>query len=101
MPAAHADVVLRLSGLSKAYGDLLAVDDLSFDVLRGEVAGFPVGTGAEVCADTSVAVTEFDDTDTPDPGEGFYYLIRGLNTCGVSGYGTDSSDVERTSTACP
>jgi agmatine deiminase len=75
--------------------------DTAYDVLRGEVAGFPVGTGAEVCADTSVAVTQYDETEDPDSGEGFYYLIRGVNTCGVGGYGTDSSGAERNSSACP
>jgi ABC-2 type transport system ATP-binding protein len=43
----NSNVVLRLSGLRKAYGDLVAVDDLSLDVLRGEVFGFlgPNGAG--------------------------------------------------------
>ena len=41
------DVALSLRGLSKAFGDLLAVKDLSLDVLRGEVFGFlgPNGAG--------------------------------------------------------
>jgi ABC-2 type transport system ATP-binding protein len=47
MPAAHPDVVLRLRGLQKSYGDLHAVDDLSLDVFRGEIFGFlgPNGAG--------------------------------------------------------
>ena len=49
MPVAAAvqDVVLRASGLTKRYGDLVAVDDLSFEVRRGEIVGFlgPNGAG--------------------------------------------------------
>jgi len=41
------DVVLRVNGLTKRYGDLVAVDGLSFSVHRGEVLGFlgPNGAG--------------------------------------------------------
>jgi ABC-2 type transport system ATP-binding protein len=40
-------VALRASALTKRYGDLLAVDALSFDVVRGEILGFlgPNGAG--------------------------------------------------------
>jgi ABC-2 type transport system ATP-binding protein len=40
-------VVLSLRGLRKAYGEVVAVQDLSLDVLRGEVFGFlgPNGAG--------------------------------------------------------
>jgi len=39
--------VIQVRGLSKRYGDTLAVDDLSFDVLPGKVTGFlgPNGAG--------------------------------------------------------
>jgi len=42
-----SEVVLKAEGLSKHYGDLLAVDDLSIEVHRGEVFGFlgPNGAG--------------------------------------------------------
>jgi len=47
MHAAAPDVVLSLKGLSKSYGDLVAVKDLSLDVYHGEVFGFlgPNGAG--------------------------------------------------------
>ncbi len=42
-----SEVVLKAEGLTKRYGDLLAVDDLSIEVHRGEVFGFlgPNGAG--------------------------------------------------------
>jgi ABC-2 type transport system ATP-binding protein len=42
-----ADIVLRVDGLTKRYGDITAVDDLSLAVRRGEILGFlgPNGAG--------------------------------------------------------
>ena len=39
--------MITVEGVTKRYGDVLAVDDLSFDVARGEVVGFlgPNGAG--------------------------------------------------------
>ncbi|MEW6367803.1 MAG: ABC transporter ATP-binding protein [Acidobacteriota bacterium] len=44
---AGSDVAVSLRGLTKSYGGLVAVNDLSLDVLRGEVFGFlgPNGAG--------------------------------------------------------
>jgi len=42
----------------------------------------------------------FEDTTAP-PSSGFYYLVRGVNVCGVGSYGADSAGAERTSPACP
>jgi ABC-2 type transport system ATP-binding protein len=42
-----SNVVLKTEGLTKRYGDLVAVDDLSLEVYKGEVFGFlgPNGAG--------------------------------------------------------
>jgi ABC-2 type transport system ATP-binding protein len=47
MHAAHSNIVLSLRRLKKSYGDLLAVNDLSFNVFQGEVFGLlgPNGAG--------------------------------------------------------
>ncbi len=43
----HMDCVIRATGLTKRYGDLTAVDDVSFEVERGEIFGLlgPNGAG--------------------------------------------------------
>jgi ABC-2 type transport system ATP-binding protein len=47
MHTEQSSVILSLRGLTKSYGDLLAVNDLSLDVFRGEIFGFlgPNGAG--------------------------------------------------------
>lgn len=73
-----------------------------YDVLRGALDEFPVGTGAsEFCV--AVAITEpmTSDSDVPAGGEGFWYLVRSRNLCGVGSYGFRSNGAERMSSACP
>ncbi|MDD3748757.1 MAG: ABC transporter ATP-binding protein [Candidatus Bipolaricaulis anaerobius] len=43
----NVDRVIQVEGLTKAYGDLLAVDQISFEVQEGEIFGFlgPNGAG--------------------------------------------------------
>lgn len=47
MQAADNDVILTVSSLTKSYGDLIAVRDLSLNIFRGEIFGFlgPNGAG--------------------------------------------------------
>jgi ABC-2 type transport system ATP-binding protein len=47
MNAGADDAVIRLKGLTKRYGELVAVDDIAFEVYRGEVFGIlgPNGAG--------------------------------------------------------
>lgn len=47
MQTNNSEIILRLSGLRKSYGDLVAVKDLSLDIFRGEIFGFlgPNGAG--------------------------------------------------------
>jgi hypothetical protein len=43
----ETDVAIRVEGLTKRYGDVAAVDELSFSVRRGSVTGF---LGPTTCA---------------------------------------------------
>ncbi len=73
-----------------------------YDVMRGSLGDFPVDGGPlETCVEPGSTDTGASDA-TPPTGKGFYYLVRGRNTCGIGTYGFASpSGVERISTACP
>ena len=64
MPAADSDPAISVAGLEKHYGDVRAVDGLSFDVARGEVFGLlgPNGAGKTTTVET------LEGYRTPDRG---------------------------------
>ncbi len=57
--------MIEVTGITKRYGDTLAVDDLSFDVKPGQVTGFlgPNGSGK------STTMRMIMGLDIPDAGE--------------------------------
>jgi ABC-2 type transport system ATP-binding protein len=57
-----ADAVIRVEGLRKVYGDLVAVDGISFDVGRGEVFGLlgPNGAGKTTTVEVLEGLREPD-----------------------------------------
>jgi ABC-2 type transport system ATP-binding protein len=75
--AGVSDAAIEVSGLCKRYGDVSAVDDLSFSVGRGEVVGFlgPNGAGKTTTmrmltgfvppTDGSVSIAGHDILDEP------------------------------------
>jgi hypothetical protein len=77
-----------------------------FDVLRGRVRTLPVGQGGgdEVCFATGITGLATTDAAEPEPGESFWYVIRGSNACGRGSYGNQvlgGVPVPRVSMACP
>ena len=72
-----------------------------YDVARGGFGGtFDPHAGDQVCfADLGSAT--IIDAETPSPGNGFWYLSRGKNACGVGTFGTQSDGAERHPTSCP
>ena len=66
---AEPRVNLRAVGLTKRYGDLVAVDDLSLDVLEGEVFGFlgPNGAGK------TTSISMMSGLLSADAGQTFVY----------------------------
>lgn len=61
--AAKNEVTLRVSGVSKRFGDFAAVEDLSFDVRAGRVFGFlgPNGAGKTTTIRMIVGITVPDE----------------------------------------
>ncbi len=59
----HADVSLRVSNITKRFGDFTAVEDLSFDVRSGRVFGFlgPNGAGKTTSIRMIVGITAPDE----------------------------------------
>jgi hypothetical protein len=85
----------------------LAAGATTSDVLRGSIAALPVGPGGddEACLGNALAVTSVTDPATAAAGSGFWYLVRGGNTCGNGPYGFEGRNgapwTPRSSTTCP
>ena len=54
--------LLQLEGLRRSYGPVVALDDLSFDVLSGQVVGFlgPNGAGKTTTMRAIFGLTDLD-----------------------------------------
>ena len=101
-------VRLTRSGLDTVISWNLAAGAASSDVLRGLVSALPVGPGGgdEICLAQDLAAATLTDSESPGLGAGFWYLVRGGNTCaGKGSYGFvvqgGAPTVERSSTTCP
>ncbi len=71
-------------------------------VLRGRLDGLPVSGGAgEACLSTGTTAVSLADPEVPPAGEGVWYIVRAVNSCGVGGYGAASTGQERSSSTCP
>ncbi len=71
------------------------------DLLRGDLGELPVGSGgAETCVALGITAATASDPEVPLLGKGFWYLVRGRNSCGVGSYGTDSAGIPRPGAAC-
>jgi hypothetical protein len=74
----------------------------TYDLVRGDLTALPVGTGpGELCTGAIPSATTLDAT-VPAEGAGFWYLVRGANTCAAPGtYGSASDGTPRVTAACP
>jgi hypothetical protein len=70
--------------------------------MRGMVSNLPVGPGGgdELCGDFG-GILGFYDPSVPPLGDSFWYLARGLNSCGSGTWGSQSNGMPRTTTTCP
>ena len=65
--------MIEVRGLTRRYGDLVALDDVSFDVQRGEIFGVPGPNGAG----KTTLVETLEGLNRPDGGTA---SVLGLNT---------------------
>jgi hypothetical protein len=71
-------------------------------VLRGLTQDLPVGSGSsETCLAQGLTGATLTDAEVPPLDAAFWYLVRGVNTCGHGSYGFASTGSERTSLSCP
>jgi hypothetical protein len=72
------------------------------DVTRGDIGSFPINAGAPgSCLVSNVAGNSTTDSATPSMDHGFWYLVRGRNSCGAGTYGFATGGSERIPAACP
>jgi ABC-2 type transport system ATP-binding protein len=79
MPDGHdSDVSLRVSGVTKRFGDFIAVEDLSFDVRAGRVFGFlgPNGAGKTTTIRMIVGITAPDEGSIELFGEHMSHVLQ-------------------------
>ena len=110
-PPAEVDagVRLRRNGLGAEISWHLAAGATASSILRGDVSALPVGPGGadETCLVDSVPANTltWPDNENPEPGAGFWYLVRGENAYGHGPYGFEAYDgiptVPRVSATCP
>jgi hypothetical protein len=103
VPGEVAD--LRFAGETVLIWNPMAADFGSgtvYDVIRGDLAALRDGdpVAAAACVGT-VSTAVFEDTASPDPCSGDYYLAAARNGCGAGGFGADSAGTPRAHEVCP
>ena len=72
------------------------------DLVRGRLDELPVGSGgSEACLASGIAGSSVQDASSPPSTDGFWYLVRGKNGCGIGTYGYGSGGAEEITAACP
>ncbi len=72
-----------------------------YNVVRGLVSELRShSVTSQQCITTATAATMITDADVPSLGDGFFYLVRGRNSCADGSYGKDTSGVARLPIAC-
>jgi len=87
MPSAALETILRVDNLSKAFGDVQAVDGLSLEIRRGEIFGFlgPNGAGKTTTIRMMCGLLRPDRGSVTINGTNPYAAgARGLGSIGLS-----------------
>jgi hypothetical protein len=74
-----------------------------YDFASGLLSDFsgPLGLAGAICLAGDLTAATYTDGRIPSVGDGFHYLVRSRNACGVGTYGQRSDGTERMMTACP
>ncbi|HET9301075.1 MAG TPA: hypothetical protein VFO11_14085, partial [Candidatus Polarisedimenticolaceae bacterium] len=74
----------------------------TYDAVRGSTSAFPVGPGGaeEVCFN-NLNSNSTSDATLPGANAGFWYLVRGENTCAPAGSWGNATSGPRSTTTCP
>ncbi|MCP3981411.1 MAG: hypothetical protein GY716_19095 [bacterium] len=103
-PPEIAQLIFDGSKTTLAWQDAapLAGTGLLYDVVQGAIDGLPVGStmGNETCVVVAHPDPTVEIANDPQPGEGFFYLVRGVNACDSGTYGNQSDGSPRTPPAC-
>ncbi len=91
-------ITLRWNGLDREAGSGTA-----YDVTRGSLAALrATATYSDTtCLGAALASAEATDGEIPPVDDGFWYLVRPENACGIGTWGSDSAGFARNPTACP
>jgi hypothetical protein len=107
-PEVDSGLAVSMIGGTAVIGWNPLPEATAYDVLRGLMSGLPVGPGGvdELCMGNVPASTlSIPDTDTPPWGDGFWYLVRGVNACGRGPYGYQGLNgvptIPEVSVTCP
>jgi ABC-2 type transport system ATP-binding protein len=78
MPETGVDITIRVSNVTKRFGDFTAVKDLSFDVRSGRVFGFlgPNGAGKTTTIRMIVGITAPDEGEITLKGERISHKLQ-------------------------
>jgi len=67
-----------------------------YTVARGLLSELPVGSGAsEICRASALSGTRLVDSSIPPLADGYWYVLRASNACGVGTYGFTTAGDER------
>lgn len=81
-----------------------ALDAAWFDVARGVVGEWPIGTGSEACIAPHATVAFVEDPSLPGTGGVYWYLVRPQNDCYVGSWGHSylgGATIPRVVNVCP
>jgi hypothetical protein len=91
-------ITVRWSRLDREAGTGTA-----YDLTRGSLAELRATAAYSdaTCIGAALAAAEATDAETPPADDGFWYLVRPANACGIGTWGSDSAGLARNPAVCP